>query len=387
MQLPPAFSENCHNYDSRRCRSCARLAYPPAERFAGKYERLVQTARDHFGAAVQVAPLWVPATVFPSRTKAKMSVSGPLDAPCLGIIDNQFQGQELLDCPLHLPIINRTLVAIRALIPKFKLFPYDIENRTGELKGLILRASRDSSQILARFVVRSTESLGRLQKAADELMQAIPEIISVSANIQPIPHAILEGETETQIAGSPLLWETYNGIELAFGPRSFSQVTPETAEALYRHVATLAAKRPAQHVLDLYCGVGGFSLHIAPHTGRVTGVELSEQAIACANLAADRNAIKNATFLAGDVAEFLATGSTAADAVVCNPPRRGLSAGTVAALNKLAPATIWYSSCNPETLFRDIALLADYRISSLAPFEMFPLTEHLEVVAELTLVS
>lgn len=316
-----------------------------------------------------------------------MSVTGTLSAPCIGILDNALQGQELLDCPLHVPVINQTLRKIKALIEPFKLVPYDIASRRGELKGLILKASADGGSVMVRFVLRSTEAVVRVKKASVELMAAVPEVTTVSVNIQPVPHAILEGETEIIVAGAPVLTEKYNFIDLVFNPQSFAQVTPETAAALYAYVTErIAALRP-DSVLDLYCGVGGFSLHAAAHTTLVRGIELSSQAIECARLGAERNGITNIEFHASPVDAFVRTVSSKPGAIICNPPRRGLGPAVCESLNKIQSPHIFYSSCNPETLFRDLESLNAYRSLRLAPFEMFPLTEHFEVIAELAIIE
>ena len=312
-----------------------------------------------------------------------MSVTGTVEHPRIGILDSELEGRELLDCPLHLPIINAALENIKSLITEFKLTPYDIETKRGELKSLIIKSSADGNALLVRFVLRSTEALPRVKKAGVKLMEAIPEVISVSANIQPIAHAILEGESEILLLGGGVLWEQHGDLVLAFMPQSFSQVTSETATALYDYVSGLIVESRPEVVLDLYCGVGGFSLKAAKHSTHVTGVEISAQAIECANLGAKRNGIDNVTFIAKPVEDFLAATALEPSMVIVNPPRRGLGKSIVRTICELRPATIIYSSCNLETLLRDLSDMPDYETLSVAPFEMFPLTEHLEVVAHL----
>lgn len=312
-----------------------------------------------------------------------MTVTGTLENPCIGILGESFGGTELLDCPLHLPPINKVLCAVRELIEPFRLVPYDIQTRRGELKYLILRCSADTGETMVRFVLRSTEAVPRVRKAGRELIAKLSQVISVSANIQPVPHAVVEGPEEIQLIGEGILWEQFGATWLASAPQSFSQVTPATAVALYRHAAERAAALHPRRVLDLYCGVGGFSLTVAPFAGEVRGVELSAEAIRCARLGAERNGLQNVGFAAASTDDFLASLESAPDFVICNPPRRGLGEPVTRALEQLAPATVLYSSCNPETLFRDLSFLPGYEPVRLTPFEMFPFTEHLEVIAEL----
>ncbi|MFN8391917.1 MAG: methyltransferase [Bdellovibrionota bacterium] len=381
MSSSPTLS--CHNFSSGRCGSCPRLALPEEDRFSAKFSSLKATIHERFGPNVEVLPPYIPEQIFPSRTKAKMSVTGSLVAPCIGILDENLQGRELLDCPLHLPVMNEALKLVRDWIPELRLVPYDIETRRGELKGLVLRASADAGSLIIRFVLRSTESVPRLKKGAPLLMTALPQICTLTANIQPVPHAIVEGREEIVIAGSGVLWERYGEIELAFTPQSFSQVTPQTALALYTYVADATAEQKPKLLLDLYCGVGGFSLFAGRHAEKVIGVELAESAVDCARLAAERNGRSGYEFVAAPVDSFLADKSFTPDAVICNPPRRGLRAEVTSQLERLGPARILYSSCNPDTLFEDIALLPSYRPRRFKPFEMFPLTEHVELVCDL----
>ncbi len=376
---------NCHYFANNLCRSCGLLEKPEAERTPHKEARLRAAVTTALGTVEPLEPLWCPQSVFPSRSKAKLSVSGTLDAPVIGLVDRSFAGTELLDCPLHFPELNQLAAFVKGLVKPYQLTPYDIKTRRGELKGLILKANDDASQVLLRFVLRSTDAVGRLRKAVPEIQAAHPFVTVISANIQPVPAAILEGPQEVLLTDEHVIWEKFGERKLAFGPQSFAQVTPETARALYAYVAEQLAAAPNSGLLDLYCGVGGYSIASAATLNWGHGVELSSQAIDCARLAAQANQLPQLKFTSGDVLDFLKSYSgPKADAVVVNPPRRGLSREIIERLAALSPARIIYSSCNPETLLRDLALFAPlYRVERLAPFDMFPLTEHVEVVATL----
>ena len=174
----------------------------------------------------------------------------------------------------------------------------------------------------------------------------------------------------------------YNDVQLSFQPQSFIQVTHEIASALYHRAATYVRENSFSHALDLFCGVGGFSLSIASSVRRITGVELSPSAVESAQHAAAHLAVSHAHFIAGDVENFLKNSSLqGVDLVIINPPRRGLSAAIREDLLSLAPSSIIYSSCDPETFSRDIENLATaYTLKVFAPFDMFPLTSHCEVL-------
>lgn len=375
--------EACPYFDRGQCRSCSLLMHPAGKRASSKLARFEEAARASLGHKVVVAPLWQPPNIFPSRTKAKFSVSGNMKEPVIGLTDQKLQSTELLECPLHLQAINEVLPFVKNGIVTHRIPPYHIERQQGELKGLILKSNEDGSQVLLRFVLRSRELLARVKKLAREIQKAFPYVKVSSVNIQPLPAAILEGEEEIFLTDERVIWETFNGVKVAFQPQSFSQVTHDTAEALYRYVGELLKQTSSRSMFDLFCGVGGFSLLASSKLEWGHGIEISRQAIECATMSCKANRIGNLSFEAGDVEQFLAGYSgSMPDAMLFNPPRRGLSSAMIERAVSFGPRVVVYSSCNPETLFRDLQGFSKcYSVKSLAPFEMFPLTEHLEVVA------
>lgn len=375
--------ETCPYFNRGQCRSCSLLDQPAERRALDKFTRFAASVNESLGAGASISPLWQPSRVFPSRTKAKFSVSGNMKEPVIGLTDQNQRSVELLDCPLHLPELNEVLPFIKNGISAHKIAPYHIERQQGELKGLILKSNEDGSQVLLRFVLRSKEALSRVKRLAREIHKEFPFVKVISVNIQPLPAAILEGEEEVFLTGEKVIWESFAGVKMAFQPQSFSQVTHETAEALYSHVAGLLAQTSTKSLLDLFCGVGGFSLIASPRLEWGKGVELSKQAIECAALSCKENGISNLAFEAGDVEKYLAEYSgERPEAILFNPPRRGLSPAIIERAVSLEPRVVLYSSCNPETLLRDLKQFEkSYSVKSLAPFDMFPLTEHLEVVA------
>ena len=142
---------------------------------------------------------------------------------------------------------------------------------------------------------------------------------------------------------------------------------------------------PHERVVDAYCGVGGIALTLARHAREVIGLESHAGAVADASAAAARNEIRNARFLAGDAAGALAA-LDRADVVVLNPPRKGCAPAVLAEVARLAPRAVAYLSCDPETLARDLAVLASsgHRPTAVTPFDMLPHTPHVETLVLLT---
>jgi len=341
--------------------------------------------------AVQVSKLWSPSKFFHSRAKARLSVIGEVEKAVLGLVDKDFNGIELEKCPLHLEIINRIIQILPQAISSGNLTPYDIKKRRGELKNIIILSNSLQSEVILRFVLRSEDLVQEIKKLVPSLQKQIPELKVISVNIQAVPHQIPEGEKEIFLTEEEYIYQSYNGIEFVISPKAFIQVSPETAEALYAKVAAKVEELEIKSLLDLYCGVGGFSLHAASVGAQVKGIEISTQSIKCARLAAARlarttesqNKINSVSFSSGSVEDLLKTFEAKnLDAIICNPPRRGLGQETIEHILELSPKYLIYSSCSAKTFFKDLEILKSfYKLNEIHPFDMFPLTKHVEILS------
>jgi 23S rRNA (uracil1939-C5)-methyltransferase len=136
----------------------------------------------------------------------------------------------------------------------------------------------------------------------------------------------------------------------------------------------------------LYCGIGPISLYLATRAKLVIGIDDNVSAVNVAKENARRNGYHNCRFFAGDAAEKLADTAVSLsqiDLIVVNPPRKGLSAETFAALVTTAAQKLIYVSCDPQTLARDLDRFcqAGYTVLRVQPFDMFPQTDQVETVA------
>lgn len=359
---------NCLYFENNQCQSCKGLGTSLALWREQEHQRLEAILPAKWSEA-----FWSP-QAFGSRTKAKLAVAGPVNAPIVGRMTSEGVVVELSQCSLHHQKIRESLDLIKGWITKYNLVPYDVASKRGELKYIILQMG-DREQLMLRFVMRSMEAFERVKKLAEE--ECAKERFSViSMNIQPKASAIIEGPEELIVSQEKYLPITMGEAQLLLGPKSFVQTNQQVASALYLEARRWLKNRPGR-VLDLFCGVGGFAAHLLEREREVVGIEISTEAITAAKLA-----IPQATFHAMDAWEYLKS-DNAFDIVVVNPPRRGLGEDICQRLNDLNAKTLLYSSCNPETLKTDLALL-NYKIEKIKAFEMFPLTEHWEVLCLLT---
>jgi 23S rRNA (uracil1939-C5)-methyltransferase len=174
------------------------------------------------------------------------------------------------------------------------------------------------------------------------------------------------------------------GVTLEFLPTDFVQVNAQVNAELVATAIELADVRPTDSVLDLYCGLGNFSLPFAQRARDLLGIEGEAGLVARAVLNATLNGIANARFVTADLAQpdwsFF---RESRDVVVLDPPRTGAEAAA-AAMNRIAPRRIVYVSCHPATLARDAQVLVEqhgYRLRAVRVFDMFPHTHHVEALA------
>ena len=167
-------------------------------------------------------------------------------------------------------------------------------------------------------------------------------------------------------------------LSLRIGAGGFAQVNPVQNRRLVEAVVAAAELTGRERVLDLYCGVGNFTLPLARRAGSVVGVESFAPAITDAIANAAHHGIDNACFHAGP-AEGAALRHGAFDLVLLDPPRAG-AYPVMRDLLVLRPRRILYVSCDPSTLVRDLKALVHngYQVSSARPFDFFPQTWHIE---------
>ena len=429
----------CQLHDASLCRSCPNLDLPMAQQLQLKQSAVQATLAGQVETAAWLEPFASTPSRF--RNKAKLAVSGTTHAPVLGLVDRFDNGTDLTSCPLHVNEIKAALAPLTRAITRMGLQPYSIVKRRGELKHVLITASANG-QLMVRFVLRSTAQLPAIRKGAPRLQSELPGLRVLSVNIQPRPAAILEGEREIILSQDstldmPLYLPELDAdgvvvnnkksvLPLVLPPQSFFQTNSDVAAGLYAQarawvrdyagggVLTGAeaeregaggqagvltgesgaggaypdAIQSSQSIWDLYCGVGGFALALAQPGAQVLGVEVSALAIDGARAAAAQLGLTSpqVRFEAGDASVLDASGQVYGhdkpDLLVVNPPRRGIGE-LAASIEDSGIQRVLYSSCNPASLAKDLEVMSSYRIRRARLFDMFPHTNHAEVLVEL----
>ena len=180
-------------------------------------------------------------------------------------------------------------------------------------------------------------------------------------------------------------------LELEFAPTDFVQVNGALNRALVMRAVQILAPASDSAVLDLYCGLGNFTLALARSAGRVVGVEGERSLVERARHNAHHNGLNNVEFHASDLSKpadvppaWLGGPYTH---ILLDPPRAGAAREMLAAIARLAPERVLYISCHPGSLARDLGILVHeygFALEAAGVVDMFPHTAHVESMALLT---
>ncbi len=336
----------------------------------------------------------------PWLTKAEMDAGIPFGpGPALGLHPRGcFQGVfNITDCHLQSVISNKIVIEARALAQTMKLPVYNSHQDEGLLRHLVIRQSATTKDLLVVLVVREEDS--RLEQFIRELAAAVPEITGIILSVNLRRSTVALGDYDQTVLGESYWHEQIMDINYRIGASSFFQTQTLGGLALLEEALEVGGFDPGDRVLDLYCGIGAFSLPIARRVKKLLGVEVLPAAVEEARYNAGVNKITNAEFIAAPVEtrekqsweapesdkEESAgkQGENVWDVIVIDPPRAGLHPKALAKVQAIAPPKIVYVSCNPSTLARDAGILVEengYVAKRLRVFDIFPQTPHLESV-------
>ncbi len=242
-----------------------------------------------------------------------------------------------------------------------------------EATALTVRSSTDGKLHLSFAGCKEGNCI---KDAAEALAGEFSEISGVTL--------LRESEEAELLCGERYLTSQLGGLKFRISPEAFFQVNYEGAEALMDKVAEYAGRCNFNSCADLFCGTGVIGLLLASRypDRHFTGIEINPRAVEDAKRNRRLNKLGNIDFLCADASTVRGKFELA----VVDPPRRGLSSFMVKTLLRLSPEAVIYVSCNPSTLARDAALLAEngYVIEEATPVNMFPRSGHCETICRLS---
>lgn len=394
----------------KKCGGCRYSGVPYEKQLADKQKEL-QALLGKFG---RVEPILGMEDPYYYRGKVHRALSynkGRILSGCYEA--NSHRVVDLPECLLEDRKCQEIASDVVKLISDFKLKVYDEDTGYGLMRHILVRRGFATDEIMLVLVLAERMFPGK-NNFLKVLREAHPELTTIVQNVNPGHTSMVLGPQSATLYGPGFIRDSIGDLTFRISPSSFFQVNPVETEVLYRTAIDFAELTGKETVLDAYCGTGTIGLSAAKQAKSSVGVELNPEAVTDARKNARENGISNITFYAEDAGQYMerqaasrliygrpeeerfsrnASGDLISDrkgpfdVLFMDPPRTGATEKFIRSAAKLAPQRIVYISCGPDTLARDLALFTKlhYNVEKIQPVDMFPLTEHTEVVAKLSL--
>ena len=371
-----------------RCGGCGLMHMSYREELKMKLARVNDAFRRIGGLQIEASEIIPADAILRYRNKSVYNISEGNGVPVFGFYrSGSHDVVSAQGCPLQSETADAAAAAVCAWMKSHKISAYNDKSGKGAVRHVFVRSARDGSAVCC---VVSAEGFGKHTAfLVSALREACPELTGIVLCINKTRgNTMLAGDFYT-LWGNAELRDVLCGFEFLLSPQSFFQINPVQAEKLYDLAVGFAMPDSGGTILDLYCGAGTISLCLARRAEKVIGAEIVPEAVENARENARLNGITNAEFLLGDAAEAaknLADRGIHPDAVVVDPPRKGLSPEVIDEICRMAPERMVYVSCNPASLARDLKRFSEfgYAPSVGIAVDMFPRTTHVETVVLLS---
>ncbi len=288
------------------------------------------------------------------------------------------------ECVIEDKRSNKILNSIKKNMQDFAIEPYDEDRRYGVIRHILIRTSYHYNEIMV-VLVTNCDSFPSRNNFVNAIKKDNPEITTIVQNINKRDTNVILGEQERILFGRGFIVDSLCGIKFRISSKSFFQINPIQTDKLYSYIKNNLNLKKSDTLLDAYSGVGTIGMSLASNVKEVISVEINKSAVRDAIRNAKENNINNVKFICDD-AEAYINELNKLDVLVMDPPRKGSTTKFLNAVKRLKPTNIFYVSCDPNTLARDIKELKDlYKVESVQPFDMFPMTYHIETVVLLKL--
>ena len=284
-------------------------------------------------------------------------------------------------CSVMPAVFSEIAAASAAFFTAHDVSVYDEKSGKGLLRHLYLRLAETTGDVMVCFVINGKD-IPQREALTAHLREKFPAICSIWLNRNEKNTNVILGKDYRLLFGEPYLTDSILSRKFRISPQSFYQVNRRACEILYAEAGKQLNAKENETILDLYCGIGTVGICVAPNAKRLIGAEIVPEAVENARENAHLNGLSNAEFVSCDADNLDIRAFGQPDAIIVDPPRKGLSPGVRQAIAESGTGRILYISCNPDTLARDAAYFAEncYRLGPVTPVNLFPRTGHTECV-------
>ena len=284
---------------------------------------------------------------------------------------------------------NQIFRFIKKYLNENNVSPFNMRNKTGYLRNVIIREGQVTNQALVNFIT-TNENNKSLSKLTNLLVENFTEIKGVVNTIVERNSGSSISDKEIMLYGEEYIEEKIGKYTYKISSNSFFQTNSKQSRVLYEQILKLSNLKGDEIIYDLYCGTGSIGIYLSNNVKKVYGIEITMSAVMDAIENAKNNDVKNINFFHGDLIDFFRKNQEVSliespDVIILDPPRAGMHKDTLEDIIKLNANKIIYISCNPSTQVRDIDILTNYKykIKEIQPVDMFPHTPHIENIVSL----
>ena len=266
---------------------------------------------------------------------------------------------------------------------------YDEVSHKGILRHIMTRTN-SKNEAMVVLVVNLKKVSKEVERFLLELYNQMDEIKSVYVSLNTEKTNFALGKTMVHLFGEKTILEEIEGIKFNISPSSFFQINLEQTKRLYNLGISYFDNIEDKYIIDAFSGTGTIGMILSKKARKIYSIEIVVPAVKDGIKTAKENGIENIEFITGDVnkeIKKLMDNGKKVDAIIFDPPRKGIEEQTLRGLTKHKIQEIVYISCNPSTFARDSKILIEegYKLQKIQPVDMFPQTSHIEVVGKFSL--
>ncbi|MBO5948584.1 23S rRNA (uracil(1939)-C(5))-methyltransferase RlmD [bacterium] len=291
-------------------------------------------------------------------------------------------------CEIQPVILDEIIEFIRINAKEIGINAYNEKTHKGLLRHVILKVSKNDNQILLIFVLNSEKIDKKITELSQKIKEKYKNIVGVCANFNTQKTNVILGKITQTITGQSFYSEKLGNKTYQISAQSFFQTNPSMAEKILDVIKNDINKNfDKPTILDAYSGVSTFGIYLSDIASKIICCESEKSSCEDAKNSLKINNIKNIEIINADATKTFAQfikDKKQFDIAIIDPPRKGSTEAGLNDLIKMTKKTIYYVSCNPQTLARDAKILKSlgFEIEFAQGADMFPHSYHIETIAK-----
>jgi len=366
-----------------KCGGCSELSVPYEEQLKKK-RKFVQKCLEKEGIKFPVSNCEGMYYPYKYRNKIHLAITENKGTTKIGFFEEHSNKvQAISKCLLFDDWAIKLIELVKEYVSSFKIEGYNKDTRKGTLRYVVARMLDNAISVTLVATTQNFPGKEIFFKKLKENFKNVSFYLNINRRTD---NAVFDEKYFVHKGGSPRLKGSMMGVNSELSPNSFYQTNEKITLKMYTKAIELLNIQENDKVLDLYSGIGITSMLFAKKGANVQSIEVAKSSVQNATHNIKLNNLQSKVYASlGTCKDVISKVSAIKNyKVFLDPARSGAEIETLKELIKIEPSTIVYMSCNPESLAGDLKILLDskkYNLTYIQPFDMFPQTKHVEVLA------